>query len=76
MNRSIGQFCPGAKTSACWVNPPEHNAEFVAGMEDVLEVYRRSYDPQRPVVCLDEQPTQVIGETHTPIPAQSGQSQR
>lgn len=56
--------------------PPEHNAEFVACMEDVLEVYRRPYDRQRPVVCLDEQPTQLIGETRTPLPAQPGQPAR
>lgn len=56
--------------------PPEHNAEFVACMEDVLEVYRRPHDPQRPVVCLDEQPTQLIGETRTPLPAQPGQTPR
>jgi hypothetical protein len=58
------------------VIPPEHTAEFVACMEDVLEVYRRPYDPQRPVICLDEQPTQLIGETRTPIPLQPGQAQR
>jgi hypothetical protein len=58
------------------VIPPEHNAEFVARMEDVLEVYRRPYDPQRPVVCLDEQPTQLVGETRRPIPAQPGQPER
>ena len=34
--------------------PPDHNAEFVAAMEDVLEVYHRPYDPDRPVVCFDE----------------------
>lgn len=45
-------------------------------MEDVLEVYRRPYDRQRPVVCLDEQPTQLIGETRTPLPAQPGQPAR
>ena len=45
-------------------------------MEDVLEVYRRPYDPQRPVVCLDEQPIQLIGETRAPIPAKPGQEQR
>ena len=45
-------------------------------MEDVLEVYRRPYDPQRPVICLDEQPTQLIGETRTPIALQPGQAQR
>ena len=56
--------------------PPEYNAEFVACMEDVLEVYHRPYDPQRPVICLDEQPTQLIGETRMPIPLQPGQPQR
>jgi hypothetical protein len=45
-------------------------------MEDVLEVYRRPYDPQYPVVCLDEQPIQLIGETRQPIPAEPGQGQR
>jgi hypothetical protein len=58
------------------VIPPEQNAEFVARMEDVLEVYRRPYAPQRPVVCLDEQPTQLVGETRRPIPAQPGQPER
>jgi hypothetical protein len=36
-----------------WVIPPEQNADFVAAMEDVLEVYQRPYDEMRPVVCLD-----------------------
>jgi hypothetical protein len=58
------------------VIPPEQDAEFVACMEDVLEVYRRPYDPQRPVVCLDEQPTQLVGETRVPVPAQPGQVPR
>jgi hypothetical protein len=58
------------------VIPPEHTAEFVAGMEDVLEVYRRPYDPQLPVICLDAQPTRLIGETRMPIPLQPGQAQR
>ena len=56
--------------------PPEQNAEFVACMEDVLQVYARAYDPKRPVVCLDEQPTQLIGETRRPIPAEPGQPHR
>lgn len=47
--------------------PPNHNAEFVAAMEDVLEVYHRPYDPQRPVVCFDEASKQLIKETRTPI---------
>jgi hypothetical protein len=58
------------------VIPPEQNAEFVACMEDVLQVYARPYDPKRPVVCLDEQPTQLIGETRRPLPVEPGQPQR
>jgi hypothetical protein len=56
-----------------WVIPPEKNADFVAAMEDVLEVYQRPYDEQRPVVCLDEQSKQLIKETRKPIPVQPGQ---
>lgn len=56
--------------------PPEQNAEFVARMEDVLEVYHRPYDPKRPVVCLDEQPTQLVAETRQPIAVQPGQPAR
>jgi hypothetical protein len=54
------------------VIPPEQNADFVAAMEDVLEVYQRPRDPQRPVVCLDEQSKQLIRETRTPIPPAPG----
>jgi DDE superfamily endonuclease len=49
------------------VIPPDHNAEFVAAMEDVLEVYHRPYDPDRPVVCFDETSKQLIKETRAPI---------
>ena len=56
----------------CWVIPPEQNAEFVAAMEDVLEVYQRPYDPRRPVVCLDEQSKQLTREIRTAIPATEG----
>ena len=52
-----------------WVIPPEANAEFVAGMEDVLETYAKAYDPARPVVCMDEQPIQLLKETCVPIEA-------
>ena len=38
-------------------------------MEDVLDVYKRPYDPKRPVVCLDETSKQLIGETRAPVPA-------
>jgi hypothetical protein len=58
------------------VIPPKENADFVAAMEDVLEVYRRPYDPQRPVVCLDEQSKQLVKETRDAIPAKPGRNQR
>ena len=45
-------------------------------MEDVLEVYQRPHDPDRPVVCLDETTKQLIKETRLPIPAKSGQLAR
>jgi len=52
-----------------WVIPPEADAEFVAHMENVLETYALPYDPQVPVLCMDEQPVQLTKETRTPIPA-------
>jgi hypothetical protein len=54
---------------AYWVIPPEADGEFVAHMEEVLDTYQKAYDPSRPVVCMDEQPVQLIGETRVPIPA-------
>ena len=50
-----------------WVIPPEADAEFVANMEEVLEVYERPYDPDHPVLCMDEQPVQLLKETRVPI---------
>ena len=44
----------------------------MANMEMVLDVYKRPFDPKRPVVCMDESPKQLIGETKVPIPASSG----
>jgi hypothetical protein len=55
------------------VIPPDASAAFVADMEDVLEVYHRPRDPERPLVCLDESSKQLIIETRTPIPAKPGQ---
>ena len=52
-----------------WVIPPEADAEFAAGMEEVLDVYHRPPDPAHPVICMDEQPVQLIRETRTPIAA-------
>ncbi len=56
--------------------PPQADAEFVCGMEDVLDVDHRPYDPTRPLVCLDEASKQVIRETRTPLPAAPGQPER
>jgi hypothetical protein len=60
----------------CWVIPPKQSAHFVAHMEDILELYHRPYDPEIPLVCMDEHPIQLIGETRVPLPAQPGKTQR
>jgi hypothetical protein len=59
-----------------WVIPPKQDAEFVAHMEDVLETYATAYDPQQPVLCMDEQPVQLLLETKVPIPATKQHAQR
>jgi hypothetical protein len=55
---------------------PRVNAESVARMEDVLDLYAEAPDPQRPVVCFDETPRQLIGEARVPIPAEPGKPRR
>jgi transposase len=55
---------------------PRVDAEYVARMEDVLDLYAEAPDPNRPVVCFDESPTQLIGEVREPIPAEPGQIER
>lgn len=59
-----------------WVIPPEASAEFVASMEEVLETYAQAYDPARPVLCMDEQPVQLLKETRVPIKATKSHGQR
>lgn len=59
-----------------WVIPPEANAEFVASMEEVLETYAQPYDKRRPVVCMDEQPVQLLKETRAPISATKSHPRR
>jgi hypothetical protein len=59
-----------------WCIPPKANAEFVCQMEDVLDVYKRSYDPKRPMVCFDERPKQLVGEMRKPIPVAPGKPAR
>jgi len=58
------------------VIPPEADGECVANMEEVLETYAQPYDSKRPVVCMDEQPIQLLKETRTPIPATKGRPRR
>jgi hypothetical protein len=50
-----------------WCIPPKQNAEFVAHMEDVLEVYSRPYNETHPVVCMDEKPYQLLDDEYPPI---------
>jgi transposase len=58
------------------VIPAEASGEFVARMEDVLEVYHRPFDERRPLVCVDEVPVQLAGEARLPLPAVPGRPQR
>ncbi len=52
-----------------WVIPPKCDAEFVANMEEVLETYEKPYDPACPLLCMDEQPVQLIEQIRKPIEA-------
>lgn len=52
-----------------WVIPPQADGEFVASMEVVLETYAQPYDVRLPVLCMDEQPIQLLQETRVPLRA-------
>jgi len=52
-----------------WIIPPKADAEFAINMEEVLGTYEKSYDPTRSVLCMDEQPVQLVKETRQPITA-------
>ena len=56
--------------------PKEANADYVCAMEDVLEVYTRPYDPDRPVVCLDEASKQLVADVTPPLAMEPGQPSR
>ena len=58
-----------------WCIPQVHG-EYVARMEDVLDLYAEAPEPKRPVVCFDESPVQLIGEVRQPIPPAAGQLER
>ena len=59
-----------------WCIPAKASGEFVAPMEDILDVYQRPYDPQRPQVCMDETSKQLVGEVTQPLPLEPGQPPR
>jgi hypothetical protein len=52
------------------------SADFVAAMEDVLDLYEEPYDEKRPVVCFDESPEQLIAQVRQPLPPEPGQPAR
>jgi hypothetical protein len=55
-----------------WLIPPLSNSDFVANMERVLDVYKRPYNEDMPVVCMDESPKQMIKETRSSIEMKPG----
>jgi hypothetical protein len=59
-----------------WVIPPEADGEFVAHREEVLETYAQPHRPEVPVICMDEQPVQLLKETRPPIPATTRHARR
>lgn len=59
-----------------WCIPPQENAAFVCGMENVLQVYTRPYDASYPVVCMDETSKQCVHEIRPPQPMRAGHPAR
>jgi hypothetical protein len=59
-----------------WVIPPESDAQFVASMEEVLDIYAMPYDLDCSDVCMGEQPVQLFKETRTPIPVTAKHAKR
>ena len=59
-----------------WIIPPLQNSQFVASMEQVLDVYKRRYNAAFPVICMDESPKQLIKETRVPVPMKPGREAR
>lgn len=59
-----------------WCIPPEQDAAFVCQMEQVLEVYQQPYDPSHPVVCMDEQPKQLLADKYQGQPVKPKTPQR
>ena len=59
-----------------WCIPPKESAEFVANMEDILDIYEMPYNPELPVVCMDEKPYQCLGNSREPLPMRPGDNQK
>lgn len=55
---------------------PEVSADFVAHMEEILDLYELPFDPQHPLVCFDETSKQLIQEKRVPLPSKPGQVER
>ncbi len=55
---------------------PKLDDEYIERMEDVLAIYEKPYDPDEPVVCLDEKPVQLLADKRDPQPVQSGRVAR
>ena len=55
---------------------PKYNSEYLARMEDILDLYAESHDADYPVVCFDESPKPLIGETRVPVPAKPGKPRK
>ncbi|MER3407900.1 MAG: IS630 family transposase [Nitrososphaera sp.] len=73
VRRALKKHKPWLKSEWCI---PTVSAEFVWRMEDVLDLYAEPYNPCFPVVCFDERPYQLIGETRQPLPMKAGQPRR
>lgn len=59
-----------------WCIPPKQDAAFVCAMEQVLAVYKRPFDPDYPVVCMDETSVQCVKEVRPVLPGKPGQIER
>jgi hypothetical protein len=55
---------------------PKLTEDYIAKMEDVLETYERPYNPEEPVVCLDEKPVTLHAEVRPSSPAEPGREAR
>ncbi len=59
-----------------WIIPPKENSQFAANMENVLDTYAQPYDARYPVLCMDEQPVQLLEEVNLPIAATKKHARR